>query len=65
MFRRKHTKMFMFCPPFSETCTGSNMFKAVNDYFTAEDISSANSFGMCIDGVVALTVHKKGFRAEV
>jgi hypothetical protein len=41
------------------------MFKAVNDYFTAEDISSANSFGMCIDGVVALTVHKKGFRAEV
>jgi hypothetical protein len=39
------------------------MFKAVNDCFIAEDISWVNC--VCIDGVLALTGHKKGFQAEV
>jgi hypothetical protein len=55
----------MFCLPLSERCTGSGIFKAVNDYFTAEDISCANCVGICTDGAAALTGHKKGFQAEV
>jgi hypothetical protein len=37
----------------------------VNGYFTAEDISWANCVGICTDGAAALTIHKKGFQAEV
>jgi hypothetical protein len=55
----------MFCIPLSERCTGSDIFKAVNDYFTAEDIFWANSAGICTDGAASLTEHKKGFQAEV
>jgi hypothetical protein len=40
---------FMFCLPLSERCTGSDLFKAVNDCFTAEDISWANCVGNCSD----------------
>jgi hypothetical protein len=55
----------MFCLPLSERCTGSDIFKAVNDYFTAEDISWADCVCICTDGVAALTGHKKGFQDEV
>jgi hypothetical protein len=55
----------MFCPPLSERCTGNGIFEAVNDCFTAEDISWANCVVFCTDEVVALTGHKKGFQAEV
>jgi hypothetical protein len=54
----------MFCLPLSERCTESDIFKAVNDCFTAEDISWANCVGICTDGLAALTGHKKGFQAE-
>jgi hypothetical protein len=53
------------CLPLSERCTGNDIFKAVNDCFTAEDISWANCICICTDGVAALTGHKKGFQAEV
>jgi hypothetical protein len=43
----------------------SDIFKAVNDYFTAENISLANCVGTCTDGAAALTGHKKSFQAEV
>jgi hypothetical protein len=52
---------FMFCLPLSERCAGSDILKAVNDYFTAEDTSWANCVGICTDGAAALTGHKKGF----
>jgi hypothetical protein len=55
----------MFCLPLSERCTGSDIFKAVNDYFAEEDISCANCVCICTDGAAALTGHKKGFQAEV
>jgi hypothetical protein len=55
----------MFCLPLSERCTGSDIFKAVNDYFTAEDISWANCISICTDGAAALTGHKKGLQAKV
>jgi hypothetical protein len=55
----------MFCLPLLERCTESDIFKEVNDYFTAEVISWANCFGICTDGAAALTGHKKGFQAEV
>jgi hypothetical protein len=29
---------FMFCRPLTETTTGTDMFKAVNDSITSEDI---------------------------
>jgi hypothetical protein len=54
----------MFCPPLSERCTGNGIFEAVNDCFTAEDISWANCVIICTDEVAALTGHKKGFQAE-
>jgi hypothetical protein len=56
---------FMFCLPLSEKCTGSDIFKAVNDCFAAEDISWANCVGICTDGAAALTGHRKSFQAEV
>jgi hypothetical protein len=56
---------FMFCLPLPERCTGSDIFKRVNDCFTAEDIPWANCICIFIDGVAALTGHKKGFQAEV
>jgi hypothetical protein len=56
---------FMLWLPLSERCTGSDIFKAVNDYFTAEYTSWANCVGICTDGAAALTRHKKGFEAEV
>jgi hypothetical protein len=56
---------FMFCLPLSDRCAGSDIFKAVNDYFTAEDISWANCVGIFTDGAAALTEHKKGFQVEV
>jgi hypothetical protein len=55
---------FMFCGPLSERCTESDIFKAVNDHFTA-DIPLANCVGICTDGAAASTGHKKGFQAEV
>jgi hypothetical protein len=42
-----------------------DIFKVVNDCYTAEDISWANCVGICTDGAAALTEHKKGFQAEV
>jgi hypothetical protein len=38
-FKENIQEEFMFCLPLSERCTGSDIFKAVKDYFTAEDIS--------------------------
>jgi hypothetical protein len=64
-FEENIQEELMFCLPLSERCTGSDIFKAVNDYFTAEDISWANCIGICTDGAAALTGHKKGFQAEV
>jgi hypothetical protein len=64
-FEEHIQKEFMFCLPLSERCTGSGIFKAVNDCFTAEDVSWANWVCTCTDGVAALTGHKKGFQAEV
>jgi hypothetical protein len=64
-FQENIQEEFMFYLPFSERCTGSDIFKAMNDYFTAEDISWANCVGICTDGVTALTEHKKGFPAKV
>jgi tetrahydromethanopterin S-methyltransferase subunit F len=63
-FEEKIQEEFMFCLPLSERCTGSDIFKAVND-FTAEDISWGNCIDICTDGAEALTRHKKGFQAEV
>jgi hypothetical protein len=45
-FEENIQEEFMFCLLLSETCTRSGVFKAVNDYFTAEDISWANCVGM-------------------
>jgi hypothetical protein len=56
-------KDFIFCPPLSERCTGSDISKAVNDYFTAEYISWANCVGICTNGAAALTGEKKGIEA--
>jgi hypothetical protein len=64
-FEENTQEAFMFCLQLSERCTGSDIFKALNDYFTAEDISWANCAGICTDGAAALTGHKKGFQAEV
>jgi hypothetical protein len=64
-FEENIQKEFMFCLPLSERCTGSEIFKAVNDYLTAEDISWTNCVGICTDGAAGLTGHKKGFQAEV
>jgi hypothetical protein len=63
-FKENIQEEFMFCLPLSES-TGSDIFKAVNDYFTAEDISWANCVGICTDGAAALTGHEKCFQAEV
>jgi hypothetical protein len=49
-FEENTQEEFMFCLPFSERCTGSDIFKAVNDYFTAEDIFWVNCFDICTDG---------------
>jgi hypothetical protein len=62
-FEENIQEEFMFCQPFSERCTGSDIFKAVIDYFTVEDISRANCVSMCTGGAAALTGHKKGFQA--
>jgi hypothetical protein len=64
-FEENIQEEFMFCLPLSERCIGSDILKAVNDCFTAQDISWANCVGICTDGAVALTGHKKGFQAEV
>jgi hypothetical protein len=64
-FEENIQEKFMFCLPLSERCTGSDIFKAVNDYFTAEDITWANCIGICTDGTAALTGHEKGFQADV
>jgi hypothetical protein len=37
-FEENIQEEFMFCLPPSERCTGSDIFKAVNDCFTAEDM---------------------------
>jgi hypothetical protein len=63
-FEENIPEEILFCLPLSERCTGSDIFKAVNNCFTAEDISWANCVGICTDGVAALTGHKKGFQAE-
>jgi hypothetical protein len=64
-FEKNTQEEFMFCLPLSERCTGSDIFKAENDYFTAEDIFWAKCVGICTDKAAALTGHKKGFQAEV
>jgi hypothetical protein len=63
-FEENIQEEFIFCLPLSERCTGSGINKAVNDHFTAEDISWVNCVGICTDEAVALTGHKKGFQAE-
>jgi hypothetical protein len=64
-FKENFQEEFKFCLPLSGRCTGSDIFKAVNDNFTAEDISWVNCISICTDGAAALTGHKKGFQAEV
>jgi hypothetical protein len=64
-FEENIQEEFMSCLPLSERCTGNGINKAVNDYFTAEDISWANCVGICTDGAAALIGHKKGFQADV
>jgi hypothetical protein len=63
-FEENVQEEFMFCLLLSERCTGSDIFRAVNDYFTA-DISWANCVSIFTDGAAALTGHKKDFQAEV
>jgi hypothetical protein len=58
-FEENTQETFMFCLPLSERRTRSEIFKAVNDYFTAEDIPWANCVGICTDGAATLTGHKK------
>jgi hypothetical protein len=55
---------FMCCRLLTERTTGSDMFKAVNDYITSEDISWSNCVDICTDGAATLTGHKKGLQAE-
>jgi hypothetical protein len=64
-FEENIQEEFMFCLPLSERCARTDIFKAVNDHFTAEDISWENCVGICTDETAALTGHKKGFQAEV
>jgi hypothetical protein len=64
-FQENTQEESMLCLPLSERCTGSDIFKAVNDYFTAEDIYWANCVGICTEGAAALTGRKKGFQAKV
>jgi hypothetical protein len=52
-------EQFMFYPLLSETCTTSDIFKAVNDCFKMEDVSRRNCIGICTDTAAALTRHKK------
>jgi hypothetical protein len=63
-FEENIREEFMFCLPLSERCTGNDIFKAVNDYYTAKDISWANCVGICTDGTAALTGHKKAFKLK-
>jgi hypothetical protein len=64
-FKQNIQEDFMFCLTLSERCKGSGIFKAVNDYFTAEVVSLATCFGICADGAAALIGCKKGFHAQV
>jgi hypothetical protein len=50
---------FMFCPPLSEGCTESEIFKATKGYFTPEDIFWTNCVGFCADGAATLAGHQK------
>jgi hypothetical protein len=45
----------MFCSSLSEGCTGSDIFKKINAYFIAEDISWANCIGISAEGAATLT----------
>jgi hypothetical protein len=42
----------------------SDISKAINDYFTAEDISWAKHVSICTDGAPAMQEYKKGFQDE-
>jgi hypothetical protein len=64
-FKENIQKEFMFLLPLSKRCTGSNIFKAVNYYFTADDISYANCVGICRDRAAALKEHTKDLQDEV
>jgi hypothetical protein len=55
----------MFCLPLSERCTGSDIFKAVNDYFTAEIFLGQTASVSVQTEQQLLTGHKKFFQAEV
>jgi hypothetical protein len=48
----------LFCLQLSESCTRNNVFKAVDDRFTTEDISLAKFVGLCADRAAALTGYK-------
>jgi hypothetical protein len=65
LFQRRHLEKFMFCLVLSERCTGNDIFKAVNEYFTAKDISRANCNNICTNRATALTIYKKGYQVEV
>jgi hypothetical protein len=60
LFEENINKHIIFRCPLTERTTWSDMFKAVNDYITSEDISWSNC--VCADGAEALAWHKKGFQ---
>jgi hypothetical protein len=64
-FEENIQEEFVFCLPLLERFAVSDILKAVNDYFTAEDISWANCVGICTDEAAALTGHKRVFQTEV
>jgi hypothetical protein len=57
-FYEKIQGEFMFFQLLSERCTGIDIFQAVNDCFTAEDIFWVNCISICTDEAAALTGHK-------
>jgi hypothetical protein len=64
LFRRKHPRRCHVLSAAFRERYGSDILKAANGCFTAEDVSWANGVDTCTDGAAALTGHKKGFQPK-
>ncbi|GFT53134.1 zinc finger MYM-type protein 6 [Trichonephila clavipes] len=65
IFNEDITETFLCCKSLEGKTTGEKIFDAIDEYFEAKSLTSANCVTVCTDGAAALTGSNKGLRGLI